>query len=206
MYEINIDRGLKHLKQNDRGMRRLIEEFETPVFIKDINYFEALVRSIVYQQLSGKAAATIHKRFKGLFNKDQNLSPSIVLEKSHDELSSVGLSSQKASYIHNIANAFKAGIVPDNIETISDDKVIECLTTIKGVGLWTAQMFLMFTLNRPDVFPVTDLGIQKGFQLYFQLDEPPKPDLMIKKAEPWVPYRTLASWYLWRLVEGPFEW
>ncbi len=206
MYEINIDKGLKHLKQNDRGMRRLIEEFETPVFIKDINYFEALVRSIVYQQLSGKAAATIHKRFKGLFNKDQNLSPSIVLEKSHDELNSVGLSSQKASYIHNIANAFKAGIVPDNIETISDDKVIECLTTIKGVGLWTAQMFLMFTLNRPDVFPVTDLGIQKGFQLYFQLDELPKPDLMIKKAEPWVPYRTLASWYLWRLVEGPFEW
>ena len=206
MYEINIDKGLKHLKQNDRGMRRLIEEFETPVFIKDINYFEALVRSIVYQQLSGKAAATIHKRFKGLFNKDQNLSPSIVLEKSHDELSSVGLSSQKASYIHNIANAFKAGIVPDNIDTICDDKVIECLTTIKGVGLWTAQMFLMFTLNRPDVFPVTDLGIQKGFQLYFQLDELPKPDLMIKKAEPWVPYRTLASWYLWRLVEGPFEW
>ena len=206
MYEINIDKGLKHLKQNDRGMRRLIEEFETPIFIKDINYFEALVRSIVYQQLSGKAAATIHKRFKGLFNKDQNLSPSIILEKSHDELSSVGLSSQKASYIHNIANAFKAGIVPDNIETISDDKVIECLTTIKGVGLWTAQMFLMFTLNRPDVFPVTDLGIQKGFQLYFQLDEFPKPDLMIKKAEPWVPYRTLASWYLWRLVEGPFEW
>ena len=206
MYEINIDKGLKHLKQNDRGMRRLIEEFETPIFIKDINYFEALVRSIVYQQLSGKAAATIHKRFKGLFNKDQNLSPSIVLEKSHDELSSVGLSSQKASYIHNIANAFKAEIVPDNIETISDDKVIECLTTIKGVGLWTAQMFLMFTLNRPDVFPVTDLGIQKGFQLYFQLDELPKPDLMIKKAEPWVPYRTLASWYLWRLVEGPFEW
>ena len=206
MYEINIDKGLKHLKQNDRGMRRLIEEFETPVFIKDINYFEALVRSIVYQQLSGKAAAIIHKRFKDLFNKGQNLSPSIVLEKSHDELRSVGLSSQKSSYIHNIANAFKAGIVPDNIETISDDKVIECLTTIKGVGLWTAQMFLMFTLNRPDVFPVTDLGIQKGFQLYFQLDEPPKPDQMIQKAEPWAPYRTLSSWYLWRLVEGPFEW
>ena len=206
MYEINIDKGLKHLKQNDRGMRRLIEEFETPVFIKDINYFEALVRSVVYQQLSGKAAATIHKRFKDLFNNDQNLSPSIVLDKSHDELRSVGLSSQKSSYIHNIANAFKAGIVPDNIDTISDDKVIECLTTIKGVGLWTAQMFLMFTLNRPDVFPVTDLGIQKGFQLYFQLDEPPKPDQMIQKSEPWAPYRTLSSWYLWRLVEGPFEW
>jgi len=71
---------------------------------------------------------------------------------------------------------------------------------------WTVEMFLMFTLNRPDVFPVTDLGIQKGFQFFFQLDKLPRPDQMIKNAEPWRPYRTLASWYLWRLVEGPFEW
>ena len=97
-------------------------------------------------------------------------------------------------------------MVPNDIDTLSDNDVIECLTTIKGVGPWTAEMFLMFTLNRRDVFPVTDLGIQKGFQLFFQLDELPKPDQMIEKAEHWSPYRTLASWYLWRLVEGPFEW
>ena len=203
---MNIDKGLKHLKQEDEKMGRLIAEFEKPEFKKDSDYFEALVRAIVYQQLSGKAAATIYKRFKDLFTKNKYPSPSMVMERSHEELRSVGLSNQKASYIHNIANEFYAGTVPKDIDTIGDNEVIECLTKIKGVGPWTAEMFLMFTLNRPDVFPVTDLGIQKGFQLFFQLDKLPRPDQMIKNAEPWRPYRTLASWYLWRLVEGPFEW
>ena len=130
----------------------------------------------------------------------------MVMERSHEELRSVGLSNQKASYIHNIANAFYTGAIPKDINIIGDKEVIECLTTIKGVGPWTAEMFLMFTLNRPDVFPVTDLGIQKGFQLFFQLDKLPRPDQMMEKAESWRPYRTLASWYLWRIVEGPFEW
>jgi len=203
---MNIDKGMKHLKQADEKMGRLIAEFEKPEFKKDLNYFEALVRAIVYQQLSGKAAATIYKRFKNLFIKNKYPSPIMVMERSHEELRSVGLSNQKASYIHNIANAFYTGAIPKDINAIGDKEVIECLTIIKGVGPWTAEMFLMFTLNRPDVFPVTDLGIQKGFQLFFQLDKIPRPDQMIKKAEPWRPYRTLASWYLWRLVEGPFEW
>ena len=203
---MNIDKGMKHLKQADEKMGRLIAEFEKPEFKKDLNYFEALVRAIVYQQLSGKAAATIYKRFKNLFIKNKYPSPIMVMERSHEELRSVGLSNQKASYIHNIANAFYTGAIPKDINAIGDKEVIECLTIIKGVGPWTAEMFLMFTLNRPDVFPVTDLGIQKGFQLFFQLDKLPRPDQMIKKAEPWRPYRTLASWYLWRLVEGPFEW
>ena len=203
---MNIDKGLKHLKQKDEKMGRLIAEFEKPEFKKDSNYFEALVRAIVYQQLSGKAAATIYKRFKDLFPNNKYPSPSMVMKISHEELRSVGLSNQKASYIHNIANAFYAGKIPKDIESLVDNEVIECLTTIKGVGPWTAEMFLMFTLGRRDVFPVTDLGIQKGFQLFFQLDELPSPDQMIEKAEHWSPYRTLASWYLWRLVEGPFEW
>ena len=203
---MNIDKGLKHLKQADEKMGRLIDEFEKPEFKKELNYFEALVRAIVYQQLSGKAAATIYKRFKNLFIKNKYPSPSMVMEKSNEELRSVGLSKQKASYIHNIANAFYNGTFPKDINTKGDNEVIECLTTIKGVGPWTAEMFLMFTLNRPDVFPVTDLGIQKGFQLFFQLDKLPRADQMIKNSEPWRPYRTLASLYLWRLVEGPFEW
>ena len=203
---MNIDKGLKHLKKVDEKMGRLIAEFEKPEFKKDSNYFEALVRAIVYQQLSGKAAATIYKRFKDLFPNNKYPLPSTVIERSHEELRSVGLSNQKASYIHNIANAFYAGKIPKDIESLVDNEVIECLTTIKGVGPWTAEMFLMFTLNRRNVFPVTDLGIQKGFQLFFQLDEIPRPDQMIKKADHWSPYRTLASWYLWRLVEGPFEW
>ena len=203
---MNIDKGLKHLKKEDEKMGRLIAEFEKPEFKKDSNYFEALVRAIVYQQLSGKAAATIYKRFKDLFPNNKYPSPSMVMEKSHEELRSVGLSNQKASYIHNIANAFYTETIPKDIESLVDNEVIDCLKKIKGVGPWTAEMFLMFTLNRRDVFPVTDLGIQKGFQLFFQLDELPKPDQMIEKAEHWSPYRTLASWYLWRLVEGPFEW
>ena len=203
---MNIDKGLKHLKKVDEKMGRLIVEFEKPEFKKDSNYFEALVRAIVYQQLSGKAAATIYKRFKNLFPQNKHFTPIMVKERSHEELRSAGLSNQKASYIHNIANAFYTGAVPKDIDTIGDNEVIECLTTIKGVGPWTAKMFLMFTLNRPDVFPVTDLGIQKGFQLFFQFDVLPSTKKMMEIAEAWRPYRTLASWYLWRLVEGPFEW
>ena len=203
---MNIDKGLKHLKKADEKMGRLIAEFEKPEFKKDSNYFEALVRAIVYQQLSGKAAATIYKRFKNLFPQNKHFTPIMVKERSHEELRSAGLSNQKASYIHNIANAFYTGAVPKDIDTIGDNEVIECLTTIKGVGPWTAKMFLMFTLNRPDVFPVTDLGIQKGFQLFFQFDVLPSTKKMMEIAEAWRPYRTLASWYLWRLVEGPFEW
>ena len=203
---MNIDKGLKHLKKVDEKMGRLIVEFEKPEFKKDSNYFEALVRAIVYQQLSGKAAATIYKRFKNLFPQNKHFTPIMVKERSHEELRSAGLSNQKASYIHNIANAFYTGAIQKDIDTIGDNEVIECLTTIKGVGPWTAKMFLMFTLNRPDVFPVTDLGIQKGFQLFFQFDVLPSTKKMMEIAEAWRPYRTLASWYLWRLVEGPFEW
>jgi len=203
---MNIDKGLKHLEKVDEKMGRLIVEFEKPEFKKDSNYFEALVRAIVYQQLSGKAAATIYKRFKNLFPQNKHFTPIMVKERSHEELRSAGLSNQKASYIHNIANAFYTGAIPKDIDTIGDNEVIECLTTIKGVGPWTAKMFLMFTLNRPDVFPVTDLGIQKGFQLFFQFDVLPSTKKMMEIAEAWRPYRTLASWYLWRLVEGPFEW
>ena len=203
---MNIDKGLKHLKKVDKKMGRLIVEFEKPEFKKDSNYFEALVRAIVYQQLSGKAAATIYKRFQNLFSQNKHFTPIMVKERSHEELRSAGLSNQKASYIHNIANAFYTGAIQKDIDTIGDNEVIECLTTIKGVGPWTAKMFLMFTLNRPDVFPVTDLGIQKGFQLFFQFDVLPSTKKMMEIAEAWRPYRTLASWYLWRLVEGPFEW
>ena len=109
---MNIDKGLKHLKQADENMGRLIAEFEKPEFKKDLNYFEALIRAIVFQQLSGKAATTIYKRFKNLFIKNKYPSPIMVMERSHEELRSVGLSNQKASYIHNIADAFYTGAIP----------------------------------------------------------------------------------------------
>ena len=203
---MNVKKGLEHLSNVDKKMARVIYEFEEPTFRKETNYFEALVRTIVYQQLSGKAASTIYNRFKELFNGEKFPSPKTVMEKSHEELRSVGFSNQKAMYVHNIAEAFDNGSVSKNLDQLDDEAIIKNLTSIKGVGPWTAEMFLMFTLHRPDVFPVTDLGIRKGFQLFCGLDELAAPDFMIKIAEPWRPYRTLASWYLWRLVEGQFEW
>lgn len=187
-------------------MARLIAEFEKPEFKEETNYFEALVRAIVYQQLSGKAASTIYGRYKDLFTGNSYSDPLKVLKKSHESLRSAGLSNQKAAYIHNIAEAFQTAAVPSNFDSLNDEEVIACLTAIKGVGPWTAEMFLMFTLNRLDVLSVSDLGIRKGLQLFCELDELPDPDFMIKTAEPWRPYRTLACCYLWRLVEGPFEW
>jgi 3-methyladenine DNA glycosylase/8-oxoguanine DNA glycosylase len=203
---MNVKKGLEHLSNVDKKMARVIYEFEEPTFRKETNYFEALVRAIVYQQLSGKAASTIYNRFKELFNGEEFPPPKKVMEKSHEELRSVGFSNQKAMYVHNIAEAFENGSVSKNLDQLDDEAIIENLTSIKGVGPWTVEMFLMFTLHRPDVFPVTDLGVRKGFQLFCGLDELPDPDSMIKTAEPWRPFRTLASWYLWRLVEGPFEW
>ena len=111
-----------------------------------------------------------------------------------------------ANDIYNIAEAFEHNRIPEDLDASPDEEVMKMLTQIKGVGPWTAEMFLMFTLNRPDVFPATDLGVQKGFQIFHDLDDLPEPSFMIKKAKIWKPYRTLAAHYMWRLVEGPFEW
>ena len=199
---MNIDKGLDHLKNADIKMARLIAEFETPEFRKESNYFEALVRAIVYQQLSGKAASTIYKRFKDLFSGDNYSLPKKVLAKPHESLRSSGLSNQKAAYIHNIANAFDSGAVNQNIDSLKDEKIIEKLTTIKGVGTWTAEMFLMFTLNRLDVFPVLDLGIKKGFAKFFGLKNMPSENFMIKKANKWKPYRSIAAHYFWSISDN----
>ncbi len=203
---MNVKKGLDHLRKVDKKMVRVIDEFEAPVFTKEKNYFESLVRAIVYQQLSGKAASTIYGRFKDIYRGNAFPSPKMVLETDHITLRSVGLSNQKSSYIHNIAEAFEHNRIPEDLDASPDEEVMKMLTQIKGVGPWTAEMFLMFTLNRPDVFPATDLGVQKGFQIFHDLDDLPEPSFMIKKAKIWKPYRTLAAHYMWRLVEGPFEW
>ncbi len=203
---MNIDKGLDHLKRCDKKMARLIVAFGVPDFQKESNYFEALVRAIIYQQLSGKAAATIYKRFKTHFPGHNFPTPEAVLATVDNELRTLGLSKQKTQYIHNIAQAFTTDAIPTNLDSLSDSSVIKHLTAIKGIGPWTAEMFLMFTLNRTDVFSVSDLGLQKGFKIFYQLDDLPQPEQMLIGAERWRPYRTLAAWYLWRLVEGPFEW
>ena len=202
---MNIDNGLFYLSEVDPKMAKLINKYEKPNFIKETNYFEAIIRSIIYQQLSTKAASAIHNRFKQLFEND-NLRPLDVLNNSIDRYREIGLSKQKVSYIINDAHEFNNELIPKNLEDFSDEDIIDMLTKIKGIGRWTAHMFLMFSLNRSDILPELDLGIQKGFKIYFNLNELPSYDYMVKQAKIWRPYRTLASWYLWRLVEGPFEW
>jgi len=202
---MNIDNGLFHLSEVDPKMAKLINKYEKPNFTKETNYFEAIIRSIIYQQLSTKAASAIHNRFKQLFEND-NLRPVDVFNNSIDRYREIGLSKQKVSYIINVAHEFNNELIPKNLEDFSDEDIIDMLTRIKGIGRWTAQMFLMFSLNRSDILPELDLGIQKGVKIYFKLNELPSGDYIIKQAELWRPYRTLASWYLWRLVEGPFEW
>jgi len=202
---MNIDNGLFHLSEVDPKMAKLINKYEKPNFTKETNYFEAIIRSIIYQQLSTKAASAIHNRFKQLFEND-NLRPVDVFNNSIDRYLEIGLSKQKVSYIINVAHEFNNELIPKNLEDFSDEDIIDMLTRIKGIGRWTAQMFLMFSLNRSDILPELDLGIQKGVKIYFKLNELPSGDYIIKQAELWRPYRTLASWYLWRLVEGPFEW
>lgn len=165
------------------------------------SHFDALVRAIMYQQISGRAAATIHGRFLGLYGNRPPL-PAEVLETDDDDLRSVGISRQKLGYLKDLAAKTESGALPlADLDELPDDGIIDSLVAVKGIGRWSAQMFLMFRLGRPDVLPELDLGIQKGVQLIHGLDELPKPKQVAEYGEPWRPYRTFASWYLWRRTE-----
>ena len=166
-----------------------------------------MTRSIIYQQLRGSAEKKIFIRFKKIYSVNVFPKPKDVFSTDIEILRSSGLSYNKAQYIKNIAKAFLDE--PDtynNLAKMGDEDIIQTLTKVKGIGLWTAQMFLMFTLNRPDIFPATDLAMQKGYQAFFKLSALPKPSEMIKKSKLWIPYRTTVSLYLWAVLEGPFEW
>ena len=162
-------------------------------------YFEDLVASIVGQQLSGKAATTIYGRVEKELGGE--IAPEKILRKRDETLRKCGLSYAKVSYIKDLSRQVKNNKLHiGTLDEYTDEKIIEELITIKGIGKWTAEMFLMFTLARPDVFPVDDLGIRNGFSKLTKKDL--KPQEMAKYAERWKPYRTTASWYIWRLVDG----
>lgn len=164
-------------------------------------HFEALARAIVFQQLSGKAAGTIHGRFHDLYG-GRAPEPAELLATADDRLRAAGLSRQKIGYLRDLAQRIAAGEVPlDAVDALGDDDALAALTRVKGIGRWTAQMFLMFRLGRPDVVPELDLGVQKGVQLAYGLGALPSPRQVQAIAEPWAPWRTVASWYLWRLVD-----
>ena len=204
--EVMID-GIKKLSSIDIRLKTFLQKFRVPVLPIEKNYFWSLCRSVIYQQISGKAAKKISDRYLSLFDQDVKMTPADVLEIDIEKIYKVGISRQKSSYIKNIADAFSNNIINEKkISELDDQEIIKQLTSIKGVGRWTAEMFLIFTLRRTDVFPVTDLGVQKGFQIFYSLDKLPTIEMMNQKSESWRPYRTIMSLYLWYAVEGPFEW
>lgn len=167
----------------------------------DGTHFDALVRSIVYQQLSGKAAATIHGRYLALYG-DRPHAADHLLTLSDEQLRGAGLSRGKMASIRDLAHRITTGKLPlHQLDRMGDEEAITYLSSVRGIGRWTAQMVLMFRLGRPDVVPELDLGVQKGIRLIYGLRTLPKPDRVLKISARWAPYRTIASWYCWRVLE-----
>jgi len=163
---------------------------------------DSLIRSIIYQQLSGKAAATIYGRFRAIFTEGYP-SPGAILACPEEQLRSCGLSRQKLAYLRELCGQVEQGALrPESLGELGDDEVIEQLTRVKGLGRWTAQMFLIFHLGRLDVWPYDDLGVRKGLARVRGLGELPPPAETRREGERYRPYRTVAAWYLWRAAEG----
>jgi DNA-3-methyladenine glycosylase II len=172
--------------------------------VQRLDPFTFLTRALVFQQLSGKAAGTIFGRFLALLPNGGPPRPETVLVLSDDQLRSAGVSRQKIGYLRDLCERVAAGEVPlDHLDVMSDEETVTALTHVKGIGRWSAEMFLMFRLQRPDVLPVGDLGIANAIQRAYRLRTRPSPEKMQALAEAWRPYRTVACWYLWRSLEMP---
>lgn len=164
--------------------------------------FQMLVRVIVFQQLSTKAAATIHGRLVALMPESEPAAPALA-RLTEEQLRSAGISRQKAGYLRDLCAQVECGAVAlDALDAMSDDEVIASLTRVKGIGRWTAEMFLIFRLLRPDVLPVGDLGILTAVTKAYGLRKPPTPDRLRQMGEAWRPYRSIACWYLWRSLDN----
>jgi DNA-3-methyladenine glycosylase II len=200
---LDVPSAVRQLKRDPRRAP-LISQHGHPPFSPERNAFKALTESIIYQQLSGKAAGVIYGRFLDLFPKRRFPSPTTLLGVAPTQLRAAGLSNQKASYLLDLAAKFADGTIqPKRFPEMTNEEISEHLIQVKGIGQWTADMFLMFALNRPDILPVGDLGIRNGFKKLYGLRKEPTADRMIALAEPWRPYRTVAAWYLWRILETP---
>jgi DNA-3-methyladenine glycosylase II len=193
-------KAILHLKKSDPILRDIIErigpfrmEFGEPTF-------HSLAESILYQQLNGKAAVVIFNRFTE--KAGDPLTPEGILKLTDAEMRAIGLSKQKTAYLRDLAEKTKAGLLEfERLCELPDEEVIRHLVQVKGVGVWTAHMFLMFTLRRPDVLPTGDYGIQMAMKKHYRKRKLPKPKDMEKIAKAWSPYRSIACWYLWRSLD-----
>ena len=202
-----LDAAARHLKRCDGVMAGLIAK-EGKCRLDEAQHrasFAAMARAIIYQQLSGKAAGTIHRRFVAAVGR-RPPNPRSILDTPVEDLRAAGLSRQKASYVVDLAEKVDSGALSlRRLRFLDDEGVIEQLTQVKGVGRWTAHMFLMFHLGRLDVLPVGDLGIRSGFRDAYGLTDLPDVATMERLAGPWTPYRSVGSWYLWRSQDNENE-
>ena len=193
-------KAINHLKKVDPVLGALIEKVGPYRMEYGEPTFHSVAEAIIYQQLNGKAAVTIFKRFTDLAGSP--LTPEGILKLTDEQLRAVGLSKQKSSYVRDLAEKARTGVLDfSKLAEQSDEEVIEHLTQVKGVGVWTAHMFLMFTLRRPDVLPTGDYGIQAAMKKHYRKRKLPKPKDMEKIAKCWSPYRSVACWYLWRSLD-----
>lgn len=203
MTTTDYDKARRVLARRDPVIRDLIRR-HGPCGLADAQHedaFTALTHSIISQQLSTKAAATIARRFDALFGGIPT--PAAVVLVDDAQLRAVGLSSQKIRYMRDLCSRVADGsLTLEKVNELSDEDVIQSLTQIKGIGRWTAEMFLMFRLHRPDVLPVDDLGILKAVQRAYGLRKLPRAERLTKIGEPWRPYRSVACWYLWASLEN----
>jgi len=193
-------KAINHLKKSDPILSGVIVRTGVYRMRYSPPEFHSLAEAIVYQQLNGKAAVTIFKRFAALAG--DPVTPEGILKLTDAQLRSVGLSKQKSSYLKDMARrAARRELDFARLPGMTDDEVIKHLTQVKGVGVWTAQMFLMFTLRRPNVLPTGDYGIQMAIKKHYKKRRMPKPEVMAKIAKSWEPYRSVACWYLWRSLD-----
>src|SRR5580704_1581139 len=193
--------ALKHLKK-DPVLAAIIRRAGPFAMDYGEPVFENLVRSIVYQQLSGRVASVIYGRLKAALG-DGPVTPAGILKLRPERMRKLGLSGQKTLYIRELAKHTKKGsVVFENLPEMDDQAVVEHLTQVKGIGVWTAHMFLIFALRRPDVLPVGDLGVRTAIQRAWNLSELPKPEQMEEIAARWRPWASVASWYLWRSLDN----
>lgn len=200
----NWVRARKHLCENCPALEEFILDFGAARYPvrKDGDLFQALARSIAYQQLSGKAAGTIHGRFMDLFE-SRRPTPDEALKFGFDPLRSTGLSRAKTLAILDLAEKACDGHLPGprQLARMSDDEVIDRLCQVRGIGPWTVQMHLIFYLGRPDVMPATDLAVQKGVRNVYRLPELPAPKVVLEQTQHLAPFRSAAAWYFWRASE-----
>ena len=194
-----IIHAVDYLKENDKIMKNIIEDIGECTLKSSKDYFRSLVKSIVYQQLAIKAARTIYNRFLSELNDD--LTPENVLQLKEEQFKKAGISNQKKSYLIDLSNKFNERYIDiKKIHQLSDEDLIKLLTEIRGIGRWSAEMFLIFSLTRLNVLPLDDLGFKRSLMINYNLKQKPSNEEVIKIAKSWGEYKSIAVWYLWQAI------